>query len=62
MGILFNVLWKKNKPVSRLGKALKSGLNKPSGPVAILHPDVDFDIADLTNVLIVIRHFQGVIV
>ena len=53
MGIPFNVLWKKNKIVSRLEKALKSGLNKPSGPVAILHPDVDFDVADLTNALIV---------
>ena len=53
MGILFNVLWKKNKPVSRLGKALKSGLNKPSGSVVILHPDVDFDIVNLTNALVV---------
>jgi 16S rRNA (guanine1207-N2)-methyltransferase len=53
MGILFNVLWKKNKLVSRLGKALKSGLNKPSGSVVVLYPDVDFDVVNLTNVIVV---------
>jgi 16S rRNA (guanine1207-N2)-methyltransferase len=53
MSTLCNALWKKSKVLVRLSLAFETGLPKPSGPVAVLHPEVGFDIAGLTEALIV---------
>tara|TARA_B100000780_G_scaffold177889_1_gene124710 strand:+ start:621 stop:1613 length:993 start_codon:yes stop_codon:yes gene_type:complete len=53
MNTLCNALWKKNKVLVRLSLAFEAGLSKPIGPVAVLHPEVGFDIAGLTETLIV---------
>jgi len=45
--------------MSRIGLAFEAGLAKPSEKTVVLHPDVNFDVTNLSNVLIVEPFFSS---
>ena len=45
--------------MSRIGLAFEAGLPKPSERTVVLHPDMDFDVTNLSNVLIVQPFFPS---
>lgn len=45
--------------MSRIGLAFEAGLPKPSENTVVLHPDVNFDVTNLSNVLIVQPFFPS---
>ena len=45
--------------MSRISLAFQNGLAEPSGPVAIIHPDIDFDVLTLSKALIIQPFFPS---
>ena len=50
---------KRIRGMSRIGLAFEAGLAKPSEKTVLLHPDVNFDVTNLSNVLIVEPFFPS---